>query len=143
MPTRHIVFDELVLLWDAVATTAWTVGLEYSSDVDLQALGIDAQSYKHYGIAISWPGVGSAGAATTELRMFSGAAATPTGLIYTGPATLSLAATKAKYQDAERCVIPIPLLDCLRYFRIGINVAGATINAGAITAGIIPLEGGG
>lgn len=142
MPARHIVFDELVLLYDAVDTSAWTAGVKYSADVDLLALGINAQSEKHYGIAISWPGVGSGGAATTELRMFTGAAATPTTLIYTGPATVSLANTKALYQDAERFVVPIPLIDTLQYFRIGINVATATINAGVITAGIIPLENG-
>lgn len=139
MPARHIVFDEDVMLWDADATVL-AIALYYSDDVDLGALGVDAQCMKHYGVAISWPGVDSAGAATTELRMFSAGTASPTALIYTGPATLSLAATKAKYQDAERCVIPIPMLDTLKYFRIAINVAAVDLNAGVITAGIIPLD---
>lgn len=141
MPTKHIVFDELVLLYDADATIL-TIAVHYSSDVDLQALGIDAKSYKHYGVAISWPGVTSTGAATSQLIMYSAATASPTVAICTFPSK-TLAETKALYQDAERCVFPIPLLLSLRYFRIGITVAAAAMTDGICTAGIIPLEGGG
>ena len=145
MPARHIAFDETLMLWDATDTSGWTfgVGTYYSSDINLATLRIcDAYSpnVHKWGVAISWPGVGSAGAATFAFSMCSGAAATPTDVIFAGPTGMSLAAARAMFRDREACVFPIPTILTLAYFRCKMVIGVADLNAGVLTAGLVPLQ---
>lgn len=139
MPTKHMAFDEELLFWDADATLR-AAATYHSAVLSLSDLGLDGNSEKHYGVAISWPGVDSAGAATTLLSILSDDTATPTAVIWEDAADLSLAETKARYQDAERCVLPIPMLLTGDNIRLQIDVDIAALTAGTITAGLVPLE---
>lgn len=138
MPTKHIAFDENLLLWDAEVHGTFTVATHYSTPINFSTLGINARGDKHYAVALSWPGVDSAGAMTTQLVMYSDATATPTAAIATFP-QLDLATTQAVYQDAEMAVFPIPMVLTLAYFRAGLIIGTAVASAGVLTAGLVPL----
>ena len=134
MGTRHVVFDDLLKLWEATATTAWTAGNKDSTVIDFGASTyVDAINPPE--IWIDWPGVNSAGAATTVLVLMSDANATPTTVIWTSR-TFTLAETIAFFDTAEYYRLPLPVSELGRYFMLRITVGVATINAGAITAAL-------
>ena len=140
MGQKHLVFDETLLLWDADATLL-AAATYYSADLDFDALGITGRMEKHWGVAIDWRGITSAGAPVTSLVLCSAATATPTAVISALPTVRTLAQTIALYETAEAYIVPIPMVHTLQYFRIGIIIGTAAITAGVITAGILPLTG--